>query len=97
VSSLTTATAIAAGLNHSMALKADGTVVAWGSNGNGQIGDGTSGTNRLSPVAVSGVGSAVAIAAGTNHSLALKSDGPSWRGEATPAARSAMAPRTTTA
>jgi hypothetical protein len=50
-------------------------VVAWGSNASGQVGDGTSNNNRLAPVAVSGLSSVVAIAAGSDHSLALKSDG----------------------
>jgi alpha-tubulin suppressor-like RCC1 family protein len=56
--------ALAAGLNHSLALRSNGTVVAWGDNRYGQ-------TNV--PPGLSGV---VAIAAGQgNHSLALKSDG----------------------
>ena len=33
--------AVAAGSFHSVALKADGTVWAWGWNGMGQVGDGT--------------------------------------------------------
>jgi hypothetical protein len=55
--------AIAAGWSHSLALKSDGTVVAWGDNSAGQ-------TNV--PAGLTGV---VAIAAGAGHSLALKSDG----------------------
>ena len=69
--------AIAAGGGHSLALKADGTVLAWGLNANGQLGDGTL-TRRLTPVPVSGLGpgsGVEAIAAGITHSLALKSDG----------------------
>lgn len=54
---------IAAGANHSLALKADGTVVGWGRNDHGQA---------TPPVGLSGV---VDIAAGYDHSLALKSDG----------------------
>ena len=41
--------AVAAGNSHSLALKADGTVLAWGYNGNGQLGDGGT-TNRSRPV-----------------------------------------------
>ena len=44
--------AIAGGDYHSLAVKSDGTVWAWGCNGYGQLGDGTT-TNRLTPVPVS--------------------------------------------
>jgi alpha-tubulin suppressor-like RCC1 family protein len=43
--------AIAAGFSHSLALKADGRVYAWGSGGAGRLGDGTL-TNKSSPVQV---------------------------------------------
>ncbi len=52
-------TAIAAGNSHSLALKADGTVVAWGSNFAGET---------TVPAGLTGV---TAIAAGTYHSLAI--------------------------
>ena len=80
VGTLTGIVAIAAGGNHSLALRSDGTVVSWGYNGFGQLGNGTT-TNSPTPVeveGVSGVGSltgVVAIAAGATHSLALRSDG----------------------
>ena len=38
---LTSMVAIAAGETHSLALRSDGTVWAWGYNGYGQLGDGT--------------------------------------------------------
>ena len=69
--------AIAGGDSHSLALKSDGTVWAWGYNGCGQLGDGST-TNRLTPVQVSGLTGVVAIAGGGSHSLALKSDGTVW-------------------
>jgi hypothetical protein len=56
-------TAIAAGAAHSLALKSDGIVIAWGWNSSGQI--------TVPP----GLANVVAIAAGAAHSLALKSDG----------------------
>ncbi|MGI8685504.1 MAG: hypothetical protein ACR2MO_10530 [Acidimicrobiales bacterium] len=68
---------VAAGLGHSLALRADGSVMAWGANRFGQLGD-ASGTDSSMPVAVSGLGAGsgvVAIAAGDVHSLALKADG----------------------
>jgi alpha-tubulin suppressor-like RCC1 family protein len=65
------------GIGHALALKSDGTVSAWGRNTDGQLGDGTL-TQRLSPVAVTGLTGAIAIAASQFHSLALKSDGTVW-------------------
>jgi len=41
VSSLTGVSAIAGEREHTIALKNDGTVWAWGYNGSGQLGDGT--------------------------------------------------------
>ena len=74
--------AIAAGGSHSLAVRSDGTVWAWGSNVSGQLGNGcTLGTNCNSsstPVQVSGLSGVVAIAGGTNHSLAVRSDGTVW-------------------
>ncbi|SMB86383.1 RCC1 domain-containing protein [Deinococcus hopiensis] len=67
-------TAIAGGLSHSLAVKADGTVRAWGGNGFGQLGDGTT-TVRSTPVLVSGLTDVVGVASGSNHSLAVKADG----------------------
>jgi len=74
--------AIAAGLSHSMALSADGTVWAWGSNGDGQLGDGTT-TQSSMPVQVMRDSSApfdsvTSIAAGENYCLALRADGGAW-------------------
>ena len=68
---------VAAGYAHSLALNSDGTVWAWGFNGGGQLGDGSTRT-RYSPVQVTNLGSVSAIAAGGSHSLALKSDGTVW-------------------
>src|SRR6185369_17064121 len=70
--------AIAGGSEHSLALKSDGTVWAWGSGYSGQLGDGnfyTTGNRGVAtPVQVSGLTSVTAIAGGGEHSLALKSD-----------------------
>ena len=63
--------------HHSLALKADGTVWAWGNNGSGQLGDGTH-TSRDVPVKVLNLIDVTAIAAGPDHSMALKADGTVW-------------------
>jgi alpha-tubulin suppressor-like RCC1 family protein len=76
---------VAAGASgeHSLALKSDGTVWAWGYNKDGQLGDGSN-TDRSSPVQVKGPGGTgfltevVSISAGHRHSLAIKSDGTVW-------------------
>ena len=65
---------IAAGWSHTIALKSDGTVVAWGDNGDGQLGNGTT-TASVTPAVVGGLSNVVAVAAGRYHSAALKSDG----------------------
>ena len=68
--------AVSAGQNHSLALGSNGNLYAWGYNGFGQLGIGTT-ANQDTPVTVglpSGV-RATAISAGTNFSLALGSDG----------------------
>jgi alpha-tubulin suppressor-like RCC1 family protein len=70
VSGITTATSIALGYEHSCALLTDGTVKCWGSNGSGQLGDGTT-TKRNTPVEVSGISTATSIALGSGHSCAL--------------------------
>jgi alpha-tubulin suppressor-like RCC1 family protein len=78
VANLNCVTAIAVGGNQCLALRTDGSVWAWGGNSRGQLGDGT-GANSDTPVAVSGLGAGVvAIAAGYQNSLALKSDGSVW-------------------
>ncbi|MEI6727059.1 MAG: hypothetical protein WCN81_12655, partial [Actinomycetes bacterium] len=66
---------VAAGSLHTLALKADGSLYAWGRNGSGQLGDGTM-TDRDAPVHI-GDGWA-AISAGVNFSLGIKTDGTLW-------------------
>ncbi len=60
------------GSTHSLALKKNGTVWAWGRNNYGQLGNGTT-NNATSPIQVSGLTNVVQIAIGITHSLALDS------------------------
>jgi len=74
VSGITNAVAVAAGLMFSCAILSDGTVQCWGSNGNGQLGDGTT-TNRSVPVTLPNITNAIAVAAGDEHTCAVLSGG----------------------
>jgi alpha-tubulin suppressor-like RCC1 family protein len=67
--------AISAGRSHTCALRSNGTVVCWGNDSVGQLGNGT--TNELTndPVTVSNLTDAVAISAGPDFTCALRSGG----------------------
>jgi alpha-tubulin suppressor-like RCC1 family protein len=71
VKNLTDAKAIAAGDYHSLALKENGTVWAWGDNAVGQLGNATT-LRSYVPVKVINLTDVKAIAASTSLSMALK-------------------------
>jgi alpha-tubulin suppressor-like RCC1 family protein len=77
VAYLTSIVAISAGEGHNLALRSDGTVWAWGWNGVGQLGNGTT-NDAHTPVQVTGLSNVVAISGRGYHCLALKSDGTVW-------------------
>lgn len=98
---VTTATAVTAGNNHSCALLGDGTGRCWGLDANGQLGDNSTGATgtqlRTSPVSVSGLSGATALAAGGFHTCAIVGagtvkcwgdDGMGQLGDGTPGDRS---------
>ncbi len=69
--------ALALGQSHACGLRASGAVWCWGSNGFGQLGDGTL-TDRDVPAPAHGLENIVALTAADNHTCALKSDGVVW-------------------
>ncbi len=69
VAGITNAIAVAAGNDHTLALLADGTVVAWGSNTSGQLGNGQLVLSRI-PIAT-GLTGISHIAAGGDMSMAI--------------------------
>src|SRR6185295_6632740 len=78
VTGLSSVTAIASGIAHTLALKGDGSVWAWGLNSSAQLGVGMdlSPNNYLAfPAPVIILSGATAIAAGYDGSLALTADG----------------------
>lgn len=69
---------ISAGANHSAAVRIDGTVWAWGYNGQGELGLGDT-TNRSSPTQIGGLTTWKMVQAGANESMfMLKTDGTIW-------------------
>jgi alpha-tubulin suppressor-like RCC1 family protein len=69
--------AIASGGYHGFAIRANGTLWAWGANGNGQLGRGDTLSPQLTPVQI-GSDTWRTIAAGTNHSLGIRTDNTLW-------------------
>lgn len=64
------ATKVVTGFYHTCALTSEGTVMCWGDNEYGQLGDGTT-TNRSAPVAVNGLSHVTSLTAGDYHTCAL--------------------------
>lgn len=78
---------VAVGASSAYALLEDGTVVAWGANRDGQLGNGAMGANgvlgiypkpSVTPVRVTGLVDIIQIEAGATHALALRKDGTVW-------------------
>lgn len=74
------ATAIAVGRYHGCAIVRDGTVRCWGANDSGQRGTGAASPedNLRDATTVVGLSGATAIAAGWDHTCALRDDGSVW-------------------
>src|SRR5207302_1727708 len=76
--SLPTAPEISAGERFSVELEPDGTVLAWGNNATGQLGDGNAPIDHATPAAVHGLGrgsGVVQIEAGKSFALVREANG----------------------
>jgi alpha-tubulin suppressor-like RCC1 family protein len=78
VPSVSNAINIACGSEHTFVLLRSGSVLSWGRNTNGQLGDGSR-TSRNAPAPIPGLADVVAIAAGRYSGYAVKRDGSLWR------------------
>ena len=70
--------AVALGDTHACALADDGRIFCWGTNDQGQLGDGTLNYRDYPTTPVVGIDDARAIAAGIRFSCAVRSDGSVW-------------------
>jgi YD repeat-containing protein len=68
---------VAGGAYHSLGIRTNGTVWAWGNNSQGRLGDGTN-TARSSPVSVVGGFTDWCEVAAGNHSLGIRTNGTVW-------------------
>jgi alpha-tubulin suppressor-like RCC1 family protein len=68
---------VSAGATHTLAIKGDGTLWAWGSGTFGQLGNGST-TDKKIPTQVGTANNWVNISAGNNYSMAIKTDGTLW-------------------
>ena len=77
ITNLTNVIQFSCGTDHTVALKSDGTVWAFGNNQDGMLGDGTI-INRLVPIQVLNLTNVKKISAGYFSSYAIKTDGTVW-------------------
>jgi alpha-tubulin suppressor-like RCC1 family protein len=75
---LTSVVSASTGERHTLAAKNDGSLWSWGNQTYGRLGAGAGSSNTQSPTQVSGFTNAIAVSAGYEHSLVLKSDGSVW-------------------
>ncbi|HXT99563.1 MAG TPA: hypothetical protein VN903_01135, partial [Polyangia bacterium] len=72
---LTDAVEVTTSDSHACARRSGGGVMCWGQNPDGEVGNGTTGTQQLTPVAVSNVTDAVQISAGHGFTCARRTTG----------------------
>ncbi len=77
VPGVSNAVSVAAGRGFSVAVTQDGSVLAWGSNSYGQLGQAIA-PDRTVPSRISSLSDVIAISAGQGYSLALRRDGTVW-------------------
>lgn len=78
VPGITNAIQVTAGYCFSVVLLADHTLVAWGLNNGGQLGNGTFNNENLTPAPVLGIDNVAWVSAGWGQVLAVKTDGTVW-------------------
>ncbi len=76
---LTTVTQIATGWDHMVALDSNGNVWTWGSNYDGELGNGITSTIGMSvPIKVNGLSNVIGVSAGDGSTVVLEANGTVW-------------------
>jgi alpha-tubulin suppressor-like RCC1 family protein len=75
IAGLANVTSIKMGLKHGCALTNTNSILCWGNDASGQLGDNAASSNQPTPVAVTGLASVSAIGVGENHSCGILSSG----------------------
>ena len=72
---MSNAASVSAGMSHAVAVKTDGSLWAWGSNSDGQLGNGTTEDSNI-PIKI--MENVAFVSAGNRYSVAIKTDGSLW-------------------
>src|SRR5207253_1465969 len=76
VTGITTASSVSAGFSHTCAVLADGTIRCWGSDLEGELGNGKTAQRLTRPTRPRGhIGEALAVSAGSGHTCTLRAGG----------------------
>ena len=69
---------VSSGTNHTVCLKLNGTLFAWGNNNVGELGIGGSGNSFSSPVQIGALTNWAQVSVGAVHTACVKTDGTLW-------------------
>jgi len=69
---------ISSGINFSLAIRADGTLWAWGQGADGKLGIGTTADHSVPQQVTGGPASWAAVSAGSTHAMGVGTDGSLW-------------------
>ena len=69
---------ISASTYHSVAINTDGSLWAWGYNGLGQLGNGTTSNNNTLPIKIGTNNNWASVSGGSYYTVAIKTDGSLW-------------------
>ena len=69
---------VSAGESHTVAIRTDGTLWAWGNRLNGRIGQGGTSGSQTTPIQIGAATNWATVSAGISHTVATRTDGTLW-------------------